>query len=151
MAWYRTGTIAVANGSATVTGTGTAFVGNVIAGFGINAPDGRTYEVAAVVSSTQLTLATPYMGANASGQAYSILPTRGPEVRLAEQLAVMVNDYGAAFTGAGAGKFGDGTLAQPGMRFAADENTGVRRKAADVMALLSAVSCALRSVLPVPP
>lgn len=131
MAWYRTGTVAITNGSTAVVGTGTAFVANVVAGLGIFLPDGRIYEVASVTSNTALTLATPYLGSSGSGQAYQIVPTRGPELGLAQAIAALIQDYGAAFLGAGQGRFGDGTLIAPGMRFTADENTGFHRPAND--------------------
>ena len=137
MAWYRTGTVAVTNGSTTVTGSGTAWVGPVRAGYGINLPDGKLYEVAAVVSNTQVTLATPYLGSTSSGQSYSIVPTRGPEQDLAAAITAMTNTYGAAFTGAGQGKFPTGVVATPSLRNAADENTGVNFLGSDQMELVT--------------
>jgi len=95
MTWYRTGTIAVTNGSTTVTGPGTAWVANVIAGYGVLLPDGRLYEIASIVSNTSLTLRTGYLGATATGQSYAVAPLRGPEVRLAQDIAALINDYGA--------------------------------------------------------
>ena len=41
MAWYRTGTVTVTNGSATVTGAGTDFVSNTQIGECFLGPDGR--------------------------------------------------------------------------------------------------------------
>lgn len=78
MAWYRTGTIAIANGSTTVTGTGTNFIDTAA---GVNAGDMlivgtgtslRQYEIATVNSATQLTLATAANLAVAAGSAYQI-------------------------------------------------------------------------------
>lgn len=137
MAWYRTGTIAVINGSANVTGTGTAFVSNALAGQGIVLPDGRIYEVATIVSNTVLTLAVPYLGASASGQPFVIVPTRGPELALAQQIAQMVADYGAAFLSAGQGLFANGTAALPGIRFSADTDTGIRRSGTNALAVVT--------------
>jgi len=137
MAWYRTGTVAVTNGSATITGTGTAWVANAAVGHGIVLPDGRIYEVAAVVSNTQITLATSYLGSTASGQSYMIVPTRGPELALLQSVAALLETYGAAFLGVGQGNFADGTAAAPGLRFAADQNTGMRRIGTDVLALVT--------------
>jgi hypothetical protein len=39
MSWYRTGTIAVTNGSITVNGAGTAFVNAVLPGWGLVAAE----------------------------------------------------------------------------------------------------------------
>lgn len=137
MTWYRTGTIAVTNGSTTVTGTGTAWVANVIAGYGIILPDGRLYEIASIVSNTSLTLRTGYLGATASGQSYAVAPLRGPEVRLAQDIAALINDYGAAFLGAGQGRFAAGTVAAPSVRNAADENTGLNLLGSDQLQLVT--------------
>src|SRR3546814_4573132 len=68
MPWYKTGTVSVTNGSVNVVGAGTAFIENVLAGDAFRGPDDRVYEVAAVVSATQLTLASNYGGATAAGQ-----------------------------------------------------------------------------------
>jgi hypothetical protein len=74
MAYYSTGTISVMRGSPVVEGTGTGWGGNVVAGEGLRAPDGLTYEVDAVVSDTQLTLAANYGGLSATDQPYLTLP-----------------------------------------------------------------------------
>jgi hypothetical protein len=137
MAWYRTGTVSVTNGSTTVTGSGTLFVANVVAGYGIVLPDGRLYEIAAVNTNTSITLATAYLGSTASGQAYAIAPLRGPEVKLAQDIAALINDYGAAFLAAGQGKFSTGTIAAPSMRNAADENTGLNLLGSDRLQLVT--------------
>lgn len=67
MAWYKTGTVTVTNGSATVTGAATAFVGAVLAGHGFAAPDGKLYEIDTVVSATQITPAAPGLRFTADG------------------------------------------------------------------------------------
>lgn len=72
--WYRPGTVSVTSGSTKVTGLNTKW-----ATAGIN--PGATfrldgwpygYEVAEVVSDTEIQLARPYYGSNLSGQSYSI-------------------------------------------------------------------------------
>lgn len=70
--WYRIGSVAVTNGSTTVTGTTTAFLAQAKIGDTFLGPDGVGYEIAAVVSNTELTLATNYGGSTASGQSYAI-------------------------------------------------------------------------------
>lgn len=137
MAWYRTGTVTVTNGSASVTGSGTLWVANAVAGYGILLPDGRLYEIASISSDTGLTLATTYLGSTASGQAYAIAPLRGPEVKLAQDIAALINDYGAAFLTAGQGKFATGTVSAPSVRNSADENTGVNLLGADQLQLVT--------------
>lgn len=77
MAWYSVGTVAVTNGSATVTGSNTQWDAEIVlAGDAFLGPDGALYEISAVNSATQITLAHAYGSGTASGQAYKIVPTR---------------------------------------------------------------------------
>lgn len=78
MGWYRTGTIAIANGSTAVTGTNTVFNDTatganpgdmLIVGEGASL---RIYEIKTVNSATSLTLATPATLAVAAGSSYQI-------------------------------------------------------------------------------
>ncbi len=70
------GTVAVNTGSATVAGAGTAWhVGLIGMKFQVTG-DATTYQVHAVTSATQLTLASVYSGANAAVAAYSIFDRR---------------------------------------------------------------------------
>lgn len=63
MAWYDTGTVSVTNGSTAVVGSGTDFISaKVQVGEAFYGPDGKIYEIAAIVSSTSLTLADNYLG-----------------------------------------------------------------------------------------
>lgn len=73
MSQYRTGTVSTTNASQTVTGTGTLWLANVSAGdlFTV-VGSGVTYQVAAVVSNTELTLNANYAGSTASTQSYVI-------------------------------------------------------------------------------
>lgn len=135
--WYRTGTISLTNGSAAVTGAGTDFLSGAAAGEGLKAPDGQAYEILSVNSATGITLGSPYLGATAAGQAYAIIPTQAYIRDLASQAATLVNEFAGVRDAAGAGKFGDGTQAIPGMRFTADEDTGWRRVASNVLALVA--------------
>jgi hypothetical protein len=73
MAQYKTGLVSVTNGSPTVTGAGTLWVGEVSVGdiftiVGSNA----WYEVGAVDSNTQVTLTSNYAGTTASDASYAI-------------------------------------------------------------------------------
>lgn len=81
--WYRAGTVAVTNGSKTVTGTNTQWLNlmfGVMPGTTFYGPDGKPYEIDRVVSDTSLLLITNYSGATASAQTYSIDPTRSSSV-----------------------------------------------------------------------
>ena len=73
MAQYRTGTVAVTNGSAAVVGTGTAWAAEVSAGdLFILANEGITYEVGSVTDNTNLALTANYAGATGSALEYAI-------------------------------------------------------------------------------
>ena len=78
MSWYRTGTVAVTNGSKTVTGVGTLWttavnVGDAFALVDANLnPTGAWYEVDAVVSNTELTLKQSYAGTTGSNKQYCV-------------------------------------------------------------------------------
>jgi hypothetical protein len=74
---YSTGTIAVTNGSATVTGTGTVWLSRARPGMLIRrSGDSVSYTIASVASDTSLTLTTNYAGTTGSGLVYSLRQTR---------------------------------------------------------------------------
>ena len=70
---YSAGTATFTTNSATVTGSGTAWTSGLIGMwiYRTNAP-AAVYRIAAVASGTNLTLASAYAGATASGQAYAV-------------------------------------------------------------------------------
>ena len=131
MAWYRTGTIAVTNGSTTVVGTGTSWIANSAVGEGLLAPDGRIYEIANIASNTSLTLGQAYLGATQSSQTYVIVPTQSYIRDLAAQAADLVNNYSDFYNTIGAGKFPDGELTAPAVKFSDDLDTGFYRSASN--------------------
>lgn len=137
MAWYRAGSVTVTNGSAVVTGAGTSFVANVQAGHAINLPDGRAYEVLSVDSNTQMTLGSAYLGGSAGGQAYSVQPNQGFAQTAATRLSDFLSQVSGWVAGALAGRFGDGSAAAPGISYAADQDTGMRRVAENQLALVT--------------
>ena len=69
---YRSGTVAVTNGSPTVTGTGTSWASQVLPGDLFTLDGTRVVEVLSVASNTSLTLAVNWAGSTASGQTYAI-------------------------------------------------------------------------------
>lgn len=137
MIWYNTGTISVANGSTIVTGAGTAFINNVAPGAGFISADGRVYPVAEVNSDGQLTLEVPYQGVTIAGAAYYMLPTQAYDLMLARRIMTLTDNFADVRDGVGQGMFPDGDAAAPGMRFANDQDTGVRRPGANAMALVT--------------
>ncbi|BCI70019.1 hypothetical protein SPKIRA_08490 [Sphingomonas paucimobilis] len=135
--WYRTGSINVTTNSPVVTGTGTDFVANVTAGSALVAQDGRAYEVQSIESATSLTLASPYLGGSSGNVAYAIYPTQSLTADLAKGVAALLNTFASVRDGVGQGLFPDGSMAAPGMRFIADQDTGFARYGPN---LLSAVA-----------
>ncbi|MGK2286240.1 hypothetical protein [Pedomonas sp. V897] len=95
MAWYRTGTVGVTNGSPAVTLTGGNALTNIFPGDTFWGPDGEPYEIAAISSETTFTLATDYQGPTATGQPYAIQPTgsTGALRLLYEQVSTLVTHY----------------------------------------------------------
>lgn len=131
--WYRTGTIALTNGSPAVTGTGTAWIANVQIGEGLVAPDGRIYEVTGIASDTALTISPAYLGSTASGQAYAIAPLRGRIAQLLSETSSLLSSFATVRDGIGAGLFPNGTVSTPAIRAAADQDTGLFFPAANTL------------------
>jgi hypothetical protein len=138
MAWYRAGTVSVTNNSSAVTGAGTAWVTAAAIGETFLGPDGQSYEIVAINSATSLTIAPVYKGSTASAQGYAIMPTQGYLRDLAAAAAALVESYASVKNNAGTGKFAAGTSANPSLRNAADENTGLNLKGNDQLALVTA-------------
>ncbi|GGG59702.1 tail fiber protein [Salipiger pallidus] len=131
--WYSDGTVSVTNGNTTVTGSGTAWVASVKLGQAIYLPDGRLYEIAVVVSNTQITLATPYQGSTQTGAVYQILPIDGLLEEASNALFSAIDTMRGHNEGTLAGRFPVGTNAQPSVRGASDGNTGVNLPGGDVL------------------
>ncbi|WP_054133868.1 tail fiber domain-containing protein [Blastomonas sp. AAP25] len=127
MAWYRTGTVTVTNGSATITGSGTAFIANASIGEGFLGPDGRTYEITNIASDTSMSISPNYQGSTAGGQGYAIAPLRGRIAELIAESSSLLASFANVRDGVGAGLFPDGSSAAPAFRFASDQDTGVYR------------------------
>ena len=134
--WNSTGTVSVTNGSPVVTGAGTVFsFPNAQPGQAFVGPNGLPMEIASVDSASQITLARPYGGATAAGQPFTILPTQSFANDLALAFAGFKNTFGGILDTIGQGLFPDGTDAAPGMRFAADQDTGIMREGSNVLGL----------------
>jgi hypothetical protein len=138
MAWYRTGTVSVTNNNATVTGSGTSWVGNVEVGEGFWGPDGKLYEITAVNSATSLTISPNYLGTTQSGQTYWIAPTQSYLRDLAASASSLITTYSAALSNLTNGRGGDGTVSVPGYTFLNDQDTGMWRKGTNILAFSTA-------------
>lgn len=87
---YTTGTIAVTNGSPTVIGTGTTWIGNVWPGMTMEIGV-ATYVVLTVNSNTSITLAANFSGSTASGLTYAV-DVNGVWAGQGPKIAVWDND-----------------------------------------------------------
>ena len=126
MAWYDTGTIAVTNGNATVTGTGTQFISGAQVGEAMLI-DNVLYEIQSIVSATSITLADNYLAATQSGLTFKIVPTQSLVADLSASVTSLISDYSTIANNAGAGKFNDGTVTSPGIQFLQDSDNGLYR------------------------
>lgn len=135
--WYNAGTVSVSNGSATVTGSGTNFVSNVRVGDAIHLPDGRVYEIAGVVSNTELTISPSYLGSSGSGQDYRVQPTRGILQTFYDTVQSWIVAQQGFLDGPLAGRFQDGTDNEPGLSFASQISLGIRRVTSNTMAFVT--------------
>ncbi len=129
--WYDSGTVAVTNGSTTVTGTGTNFISGAQVGEAFLAPDDKLYEIASITSATVLVLADAYLGSTQSGQDYKIVPTQSLVADLASDVTDLIADYADVKDKAGAGKFNDGSVTSPAITFEQDQNNGLYRIGSD--------------------
>lgn len=83
MSQYRTGTVSVTNGSASVTGVGTDFAANAVVGnlFTIQG-ENVWYEVLSAPSAGTLTLKTPYVGTTKATREFILLRDFTPNLKL---------------------------------------------------------------------
>lgn len=112
MAWYKNGTVSVVSGSATVSGSGTVWLGQIKTGDIFTVDRTRVYEVLTVSSDTSLTLAENYAGSTASGQTYAIMRnfTDTLSADVCSKLLGVMNKYdGLADVVTGGGGGGSGT------------------------------------------
>ncbi|PYG33129.1 pyocin knob domain-containing protein [Pelagimonas varians] len=131
MAWYKTGSVSVSNGSATVTGTGTAFVQNVKVGQEFRLEGGSVgYEITGVVGDTALTISPAYLGSSQSGQSYAVAPLVGFYQRAYDALEGAISQWSSMLDGPLAGRFGNGSAGQPAVSFEGETTLGWFRKAA---------------------
>ena len=94
MVWQRAGTVSVQNGSTTVTGTGVDFAASSRVGDSFVGPDGATYEVANVASSTVISILPAYKGPTVAGAAYAIMPVQGYDKMLSDAFNSLNNQFG---------------------------------------------------------
>ena len=94
MVWQRAGTVSVQNGSNTVIGANLDFAASCRNGDSFVGPDGATYEVANVASTTVISILPAYKGPTVTGAAYSIMPVQGYDKLLSDAFNSLVNQFG---------------------------------------------------------
>lgn len=134
---YNTGTITLANGSASVTGSGTAWVANATAGMLLLREGAVLGVVQSVNSNTSLTLVRAHEGPGITAGAYDLISTGAVRQFLADRVQDLIDDVQGFVDGPLAGLFGAGTQSEPGIAFDIDPDTGVRRTVADRLALVA--------------
>lgn len=97
-------------------------------------PDGKVYEVVGIASDAALTIAPNYLGSTASAQSYAIQPTRGSTIKYNANAVALLASIQSYIDGPLAGRFPDGSAAQPSISNAGDTNTGIHFPAPDQMA-----------------
>ncbi|UNM17261.1 phage tail protein [Pseudomonas sp. ArH3a] len=89
------------NGSNTVVGTNVDFAASSRNGDSFVGPDGATYELANVASSTVISILPPYKGPTVSGAAYAIMPVQGYDKMLSDAFNALNNQFGAKLAALG--------------------------------------------------
>ncbi len=95
LSFYNTGTVSVANGATTVTGTGVLWSG-LLAGDTLELA-GQRVTIASVTDATHFELATPWSGTTQSGASYLVrfdAPSRFTSGYLAEQVRALIAQAG---------------------------------------------------------
>lgn len=134
--WYS-GTATFSSGSVEVIGDANVdFVNNVFPGDACIGPNGLPVEILRAESRGKLILATAYNGQTTTGP-FRVQPTQDYMRTLALGVTDLKNTYGGYRDTILQGAFPDGSAAAPGMRFIADQDTGIRRVASNVIALVT--------------
>lgn len=94
---YVSGTVSVTAGNAVVTGVGTGWQTGLVTGgmFGLDSANGNPVPILSIDNDTQLTLAKPWRGTTAAGQAYWIMRDTAygqQSVANANALATIINE-----------------------------------------------------------
>ena len=139
MAWYSTGTVYLTNGSTALYGTATDFIVGAKAGYAVMLPDDRLYEIAAIVSATEITLQRAYLGttisAPGSADNYRIIPFQGLTSVLVDNIQTLINDFDAVRTTVDSGHYPAGTVSAPSISTASDTDTGIYWAGANILGL----------------
>lgn len=101
MAWQRAGTVSVWKDTTTVVGEGVDFAASSRVGDSFVGPDGASYEITNVASSTVISILPAYKGPSNSGANYAIMPVQGYDKLLSDAFNALVNQFGAKLAALG--------------------------------------------------
>lgn len=93
MAWHRTGTATITQGSDTVAGVGVNWMRQHVGWIMVTAASGTLHEIKEIISSTEVRLAAPVTDASASGLGYFIIPTHALNADLIDKINQMVTQF----------------------------------------------------------
>ncbi len=93
--WYKSGSVAVRNGSKEVVGTDTDWLIGGIKEGDIFVIDNQVYEIDEVTASTNLVLVNEYEGSNAGGKDYAIIQRAGEvlQAEIAENIEKVITAW----------------------------------------------------------
>ena len=145
MAWYKTGTVAVTNGSAAVTGSLTEFLTHCKVGDIFTVDKSRIYEIQSVDSDTQVTLHESYGGSTDAASAYYIIPnfTNSLNAEVVSRVIDLIDLYETALDNDFKG--------EPGMAWKGAYSAGVQYAKDDVVGYGGASWIALADCMNVTP
>jgi hypothetical protein len=144
LAWYKSGTANLINGSTTVTGVDTQWLtAGVKTGDPFTVDDTRNYEIASVTNNTTLTLVKPFQGASGNAQSYAIVRNWAATMtaELAAKVAELLSKY-EAFIDADLSKI-IGPKGEPGWVYKSAWAAGRSYNAMDIVVYNSALYIAL--------
>ena len=93
MAWHRTGTVTITQGSNVVAGVGVNWMRQHVGWIMVTAASGTLHEIREIISSTEVRLAAPVTDASASGLGYFIIPTHALNADLIDAINQMITQF----------------------------------------------------------
>lgn len=96
MAWHRTGTVTITQGSNVVVGAGVNWMRQHVGWIMVTAASGALHEIKEIVSSNEVRLAAQVTDADASGLGYFIIPTHALNADLIDSINQMITQFEAS-------------------------------------------------------
>lgn len=97
--WYTVGSVTATANSGNIVGASTLFLANARVGDAITITGSTSlHQITNIASDTQLTITPVYTGTTGSVKAYAVVPVQGYQKDLADQVKLLLNQYGALAT-----------------------------------------------------